>query len=175
MTPESHVIPGINNSKCVSYSDPSLDMLKNLNLMMFNIGAGAAQQQLNESMLDPGLLVNTTTMGYRKGHHNVFQTDLRWFGAAATVEALCIALILPTYFGYWRLGRKVSFSPLEIAKVSLKHLKSRSSSLTLLTLRRPSKHRCFLTATRTPQGKILHMLLEMSGSGTEQYDHHLGE
>ena len=123
MTPESHVIPGANNPKCVSYSDPSMDMLKSLNRLMFNIGAGAAQQQLADSALDPGLLVNTTTMGYRKGHRNVFQTDLRWFAAAAAVEGLCVALILPTYFGYWRLGRKVSFSPLEIAKVSFQQSK----------------------------------------------------
>lgn len=86
--------------------------------MMFNIGAGSAQQPFVQSGLDPGLPVNTTTTGYRIGHHNVFHTDLRWFAAAAAVEIFCIALILPTYFGYWRLGRKVSFSPLEIAKVN---------------------------------------------------------
>ena len=154
MTPESHMVPGPHDLKCVSYTDPSLDMLKNLNRMMFNIGAGAAQQQLDESTLDPGVKVNTTTTGYRKGRHNVFQTDLRWFAAAAAVEAFCVVLILPTYFGYWRIGRKVSFSPLEIAKVRFKQSQSLSSLPVLLTLHRHLKHRCSLTAIRTPQAEI---------------------
>lgn len=37
--------------------------------------------------------------------------------AAAIVELVCILLVLPTYWGWWKLGRPVSFSPLELAKV----------------------------------------------------------
>ena len=39
------------------------------------------------------------------------------FLAAALLELICIGLVLPTYVGWWKLGRSVSFSPLEIAKV----------------------------------------------------------
>lgn len=94
-------------------------ILQSLNKLVFNVGAVAARQSQSylKSRLDPGLVVNRTTTGYLQGHQNIFQTNLRWFAAAAAVEAICIVLILPTYIGFWRLGRPVSFAPLEVAKV----------------------------------------------------------
>ena len=71
--------------------------------------------------LDPEMKVNSTALARIVGHHNVYHTNLKWFGAAAAVEVLCIALVLPTFVGWWRLGRPVSFSPIEIAKVSWKN------------------------------------------------------
>ena len=90
-----------------------------MNELMFNIGAVAARENAAylEQHLEPSLSVNTTITGYLQGHHNVYRTDMRWFAAA---EALCIALILPTYVGFWRLGRPMSFSSLELAKVSFR-------------------------------------------------------
>lgn len=35
---------------------------------------------------------------------------------AALIQLLCIIFILPTYWGWWHFGRKISFSPLEMAK-----------------------------------------------------------
>lgn len=32
------------------------------------------------------------------------------------VEVVCILFVAPTYWGWWKLGRDMSFSPLEIAK-----------------------------------------------------------
>lgn len=54
--------------------------------------------------------------GFQYGDQNVFQTNYWWFTAAAVLEVMCIACILPTYWGWRRLGRPVSFSPLELAK-----------------------------------------------------------
>ena len=104
-------------------------MLQALNELMFNVGAVAAREDKSylESHLDSGLSVNTTATGYLTGQQNIFHTNLHWFAAAAAVEALCIALILPTYFGFWRLGRRVSFSPLEVSKVRLSPLSFTSS------------------------------------------------
>lgn len=95
-------------------------MIQRMNQVMFRIGVFAAQTlppSLLKERLDPGLEVNTTTVGQVVGEHNVFQTDLWWLMAAALVEIVCVSLILPTYFGWWRIGRRVTFSPLEIAKV----------------------------------------------------------
>lgn len=72
-----------------------------------------------EQHLDPGLRVNTTVTGYLDGPHEVYSTNLWYFFAAAVIECVSIAFILPTYLGFWKLGRHVTFSPLEIAKVSL--------------------------------------------------------
>jgi hypothetical protein len=121
--PEIYALADATKKKaCSSYGNPRSHILKSLNKLMFNIGAVAAREDASylEKHLDPGLSVNTTITGYLQGHHNVFHTNLRWFAAAAAVEALCIALILPTYIGFWRLGRPMSFSPLEVAKVSFR-------------------------------------------------------
>ena len=90
---------------------------------MFTAGAYAAQwaqypvhDELVNAM-DPDLPVNRTVLGDVQGTHETFETNLKWFAAALAVELTCIALVLPTYWGWWKLGRPVSFSPLEIAKV----------------------------------------------------------
>ena len=62
-----------------------------------------------------------TAMGSVVGDHLVFRTDYWFFVAAAAVEVMCILFILPTYHGWWRLGRSVSLSPLETAKVGYIH------------------------------------------------------
>lgn len=59
----------------------------------------------------------TTTMGRLTGTESVYHTDYRFFAAAIIVELVCVALVAPTYWNWWKLGRAVSFSPLEIAKV----------------------------------------------------------
>lgn len=109
-----------------SYGDPQTAVLHDLNKLMFMTGGGAASGSLGpttstvasvRSHMDPNLPIETTTKGYIQGSHEVFRTNLRWFGAAAVIELVCIALILPTYFGWWRFGRSVSLSPLETAKV----------------------------------------------------------
>lgn len=108
------------NEFCTQMKDPRKDVIKSLNKLMFYTGAAAVavrDESYLRSHMDPGLEFNTTVDGYLQGHRNVYHTDLFWFLAAAIVEGLCITLILPTYIGWWRLGRPISFSPLEIAKV----------------------------------------------------------
>lgn len=72
-----------------------------------------------EGKIDPGWKVNTTVTGHLAGPHEVYSTNLWYFFAAAVIECVSIIFILPTYLGFWKLGRHVTFSPLEIAKVSL--------------------------------------------------------
>ena len=107
------------DQKCSSFIDAKDYALRQLNSIMFEAGVVAAQTEnasYIQSLMDPGLQVNSVVTGYVEGEHNVFHTDLHWFLAAALVEGICIALILPTYWGWWLLGRPVSFSPLEVAK-----------------------------------------------------------
>lgn len=114
---------------CKSFKDPQPIVLSELNRLAFYSGAimpqlinGATTSDPDgyfRSHLDAGLEVNSTIIGQLQGTETVFKTELIWFLAAAVVEGICIALILPTYYGWWQLGRAVSFSPLEIAKVSM--------------------------------------------------------
>lgn len=94
-------------------------MLRNLNELMFRTGIAASSLSSSalESSLDPDQVTNATVLGHNYGQQSVFTTNFYYYLGAALLESLCIFLILPTYWGYWRLGRSVSFSPLEIAKV----------------------------------------------------------
>ena len=105
---------------CLLLLDPREDVIKSLNTLMFYTGAAAATFR-NESYLrshmDLGLEFNTTLDELLQGTRTIYKTDLFWFLAAALIEGVCIALIIPTYWSWWALGRPLSFSPLEIAKV----------------------------------------------------------
>lgn len=108
--------------QCMNYVDPKDTVLEDMNRLMFYLGYltgsrtdGSVAAWL-KSELEPGLEADPIIIGRISGYHNVYRSNFRWFGAAATVQALCIALVLPTFIGWWTLGRPVSFSPIEIAK-----------------------------------------------------------
>ena len=105
--------------ECQTFTDPHNTVLASLNKLMVYAGAYAGTRDPSRLVgtLDPGLEVNSTITGYLVGDQNVFHTEYGFFVAAAIVELVCILLILPTYWGWWKLGRPVSFSPLEMAKV----------------------------------------------------------
>ncbi|KAK5163275.1 uncharacterized protein LTR77_010861 [Saxophila tyrrhenica] len=102
----------------VSFDDPYDTVVQSLNSLMFLTGmvAGREDPSFLRHALDPGLEVNTTTTGYRQGEHNVYRIDFVFFFAAVMVDLVCMAFILPTYWGWWRIGRSASFSPLELAE-----------------------------------------------------------
>ena len=106
---------------CAQGTDPLPDMIKDLNELMFRVGeyvGKTSEPSTLRDKLDPTHKFNAMYTGQKKGEPTVFSTNFNFFIAAALLEGFCIAVILPTYYGWWRLGRSVSFSPLEIAKVS---------------------------------------------------------
>ena len=70
------------------------------------------------SLTDPGLDFNYTTTGILQSPIPVFSSDFRYFAGAAAMQLLTIIVLLFNFYGFWKLGRPVTFSPLEIAKVS---------------------------------------------------------
>ena len=46
----------------------------------------------------------------------VYTTNYAYMAAAFVVSLLGVLSVIPTYYGFWTLGRTVSLSPLEIAK-----------------------------------------------------------
>ena len=44
-----------------------------------------------------------------------YQTNLGWMFGALASTIVCVLLVLPAYWRFWELGRKVSFNPMEIA------------------------------------------------------------
>ena len=104
---------------CGSYADPTSTIRAGLNDLMFRMGVDAAKFNYSavKTTLDPGLTTSQNVTGAQGGSHNIYRTNFWYFLGASLLEFCCMGLILPLYWGWWRLGRPVSFSPLEIAKV----------------------------------------------------------
>lgn len=105
--------------QCLSFEDPYETILRSLNRVMVIYGIIAANEETTflKSRIDPGLETNVVYTGEQHNAHEVYRTDFSYFFAVMAVQIVCISFILPTYWGWWKLGRAVSFSPLEIAKV----------------------------------------------------------
>lgn len=116
-----YLINTTDSDSCPSYRDPRRDFIRDLNKLMVYSGMVAAAEKDNLKpmmILDADLGYETITTGSVLGEHTIFEAHLRWFAAAAAVVVGCILLIAPTYWGFWKIGRPVSFSPLEMAKVT---------------------------------------------------------
>lgn len=48
-------------------------------------------------------------------------SDFSFYAGAASIELVTILVILSTFYRFWKLGRRTSFSPLEIAQACLTH------------------------------------------------------
>ena len=122
--PQTRYLDGLDglDATCPSFRDPHDDMVAELNTLMVRAGLEASKQDpaYLKSRLDQGVEFQTTTTGYLTGTESVYHTDFAFFAAAMVVELVCVALVAPTYWNWWKLGRSVSFSPLEIAKVGLR-------------------------------------------------------
>lgn len=105
-----------------NWIDPMPDVMANLNEIMFRTGVHTARvynETWLKSRIDDGLEIYYNVSGMHQSPVNVFESDFNYFAGAAAVELFSILAILFTYYGWWRLGRAMSFSPLEIAKVPL--------------------------------------------------------
>lgn len=106
------------------YRDAHVDLMNMLNRFAFWIGllspAYLTAQKHGTTLVgafDVGLgtSMQQSVVGSVSGTTEIFKTDLRWFAGAAALQLVCIVCIASVYWGWWRLGREVSFSPLEIA------------------------------------------------------------
>ena len=95
--------------------------MRALNELVFRTGVYTALNYNDDFLakhLDPGLQVHYNVTGRTVSSVNIFHSDFRYFAAAAAVQLFTLLTILGTFWGWWRLGRNASFSPLEVAKVS---------------------------------------------------------
>lgn len=102
-----------------SWNDPRSDIMAALNELAFRTGVYAAthyDEAFLRPRVDDNLPIYYNISGMQRTPINVFRADMNYFAGAAAVELLTILIILFTFYGFWRLGRSVTLSPLEIAK-----------------------------------------------------------
>lgn len=121
-------ITGGSNPVCASYRDPYDDMIREMNRLMIYLGAGAAREPASylAKRLDPGLSTEAEVVGRTMTKTSVYRTRYWPIIIAAATNLVCLVLITPLYWRWWTLGRSVSFSPLEIAKVASTRKHSRT-------------------------------------------------
>lgn len=102
------------------FADPRDKIIGSLNHLMVRAGIYWPQTEPEpflERWLDDGLGIHTNYSAIPLSKVPVFKSDFNYFAAAAVLELCTILAILYCFFGFWQLGRDVSFSPLELAKV----------------------------------------------------------
>ena len=103
------------NATSLVFKDPVSDIVAQLNVMMFRGAILAASWPNITSLIDPGLSPNQTVNGSQTLTETVFQSDLRWFAGAAVLEMVAVIVIVPLFWGWWRLPPNLTQSPLDLA------------------------------------------------------------
>lgn len=114
-----------NQSSCVmAPQDPMNYIISQINSIMFRSSISAAFT--GDFIADPlpsGFFnlppipanVKTLVADWMYSPSVLYSAEWPFMIAAAVVMFVCICFILPSYWGYWELGRKVTLGPMEIA------------------------------------------------------------
>jgi len=93
----------------VSWADPTADMMATARELAFRVALRSA---------NPANVTNMQPFvgGTQQQNVLIYGSNFMDLGIALLFTLLGVVCVLPTFFGWWKLGRKVSMSPLEIAK-----------------------------------------------------------
>lgn len=93
-------------SQCnLAFTDPTGNLIANARELMFRTAIAAT----NSSNVRSVPAQQQATIA-------VYESHYLYLGLASLFTGLAIFLVIPTFIGYWRLGRRVSMSPIETAK-----------------------------------------------------------
>lgn len=114
---------GSSNYSCpFSFDDPMWRIMLGLNTLTFITSDDVYNrpEYLNSNMSDTEVdayknrsIVYVPAIQFNTEVH--YRTKFGWMFGALSSTLLCVALVLPVYWEFWKLGRKVSFNPVEIA------------------------------------------------------------
>lgn len=92
----------------VTWSNPTNNMLETARRLAFRTAVASA---------NPSNATNIQTITATQEQQTlIYKSHYMYLGLALLVTLLGTLSIVPTFFGWWRLGRNVSLSPIEIAK-----------------------------------------------------------
>jgi len=110
-----------NNYTCpFTYDDPLENIMVGLNSLTFitaddiwNRANYTSGNVTDDDAYQDELLTYVKASQYKSEVH--YSTNFWCMGGAMASTLVCVLLILPVYWGFWELGRKVSLNPIEIA------------------------------------------------------------
>ncbi|KAJ9627625.1 hypothetical protein H2203_002837 [Taxawa tesnikishii (nom. ined.)] len=102
------------------FNDPIDWLVQSINGITFSMAldlGGVAYREAIRARAQAGdvdsLAVNYNGTLYLEKVH--YETDFGFMWGAFASMLVCVLCVLPTYYGYWQLGRKVTLGPFEIA------------------------------------------------------------
>lgn len=97
--------------------DPAIVLLRKLNTLSFvaglylnNAPKTAVEKRKSANMPSQTVLTSVT------GIVEVYTTNFSYVAGALVATLVTVLLVLPVYWGFWQLGRKVTLGPLEITE-----------------------------------------------------------
>ena len=100
----------------LNFVDPTPGIVFDFNRIMLRAAAKASSSRHHtQNLVDADIPFNQTVTALQTVQTNVFRSDLRWYAGAAVAELVTVLLILPLFFGWWRLGCHLTLSPFALA------------------------------------------------------------
>jgi hypothetical protein len=96
--------------------DPAIELLRKINTFSFTAalyvtGAPSMQRKDREAQNMAHQSFETSVTGIVEQ----YKTSFKYVGGALAATFITLILVLPVYWGFWQLGRKVTLGPLEIS------------------------------------------------------------
>ena len=107
----------------MSWLDPTPDIIWTMNALMFRAAVVATRWKnllpihgnKTNPVLDPGVTRNQTVAAVQEVTQNIYKSDLRWWAGAAVLQIATACLILPMFWGWWKLECSLTLSPFTTA------------------------------------------------------------
>jgi hypothetical protein len=127
------ITPG--SDACIlSTRDPMNDVIAQYNDVLFRAGLLAGSwTNITDTLPRSSFPVRQNVSASMMREENVFDSDFRWFLGAASIQIMTVLLILPSYWGWWKIGMELTLSPFHTAKAFdaplLRHINSAAGSV----------------------------------------------
>jgi Protein of unknown function (DUF3176) len=110
-----------------TYSSPMDELLADIRDIMFRSSVAIVEHKVADYVWTDGTFLqdaqgsnvpsqNITNSGEYRIYHTVYKTNTLILRIVVGLMVVALLAIMPLFWGFWRLGRKVSMSPLELAK-----------------------------------------------------------
>ena len=96
--------------------DPAIELLRKVNTLSFVASLYLkGQPAVNVTDRSAQGMANQTVLTSVTGIVEEYDTDFNYVAGALVASFVTMLLVFPVYWGFWKLGRKVTLGPLEIA------------------------------------------------------------